>query len=369
MIDSQTYRNQRDMSAFFLVGFHGTEVSSEACDFLNEMNPAGVILFKRNVEDPVQVARLNRDLQEYSQTRLGKPWFIAVDQEGGRVARLREPFTVFPPALELARSSDPESAVREFARVTAYELRLAGFHLDFVPVLDVLSRADATADSIIGDRSFGSDPAVVARLGRVLIETMQSSGVITCCKHFPGHGGTTVDSHTALPVDGRDRATLEQIDLVPFREAIAAQVDMTMTAHVVYPAIDPDFPATLSRSHIQGLLRDSLGFAGVIATDDLDMHAVADGWPPGECAELAIAAGADLLLVCNNPSRALAAQAGLYDAVKEGRIQPKRLDQSVKRLQAVQERYASSMVACDPDEVRRYVAARTGSSGHIAQRQ
>ncbi|MCA1960007.1 MAG: beta-N-acetylhexosaminidase [Desulfomonile sp.] len=357
-MNSRTCQNQRDVGAFFLVGFRGTELDSEARDFLDEMNPAGVILFKRNVEDPVQVARLSRALQEYAQTRLGKPWFIAVDQEGGRVARLREPFTVFPPALELARSPDPESAVREFARVTAHELRLAGFNLDFVPVLDVLNSADAAPDSVIGDRSFGSDPAVVSRLGRVVIETMRSAGVITCCKHFPGHGGTTVDSHKALPVDRRDRATLEQIDLVPFREAIAAQVDMTMTAHVVYPAIDPDYPATLSPAHIRGYLRESLGFAGVVATDDLDMYAVADGWSPGECVELAVAAGADLLLVCNDPSRALAAQAGLYGAVKEGRIQPDRLDQSLKRIQAVQERYASSMVPCDPDEVRLYVASR-----------
>lgn len=357
---------RQDMGAFFLVGFHGTELDSETRDFLDEMSPAGVILFQRNVKEPLQVARLTRSLQEHARAQRGHPWFIGVDQEGGRVARLREPFTVFPAAFELAVSHDPESAVQEFARVTARELRLAGFNLDFVPVLDVLSRNHAAADSVIGDRSFGSDPAVVARLGRVIIETMRSSGVITCCKHFPGHGGTTVDSHKDLPVDHRTRVELEQRDLVPFREAIAAQVDMAMTAHVVYPAVDPVFPATLSAAHVGGLLRESLGFEGVVATDDLDMRAVADRWPPGECAERAFLAGADLLLVCNDPSRALAAQAGLYDAFRAGRIRPERIHQSTQRIHALRERYAPSLVPCDPHALHAYLTESTPTTHHRA---
>lgn len=350
---------QRDMGAFFLVGFNGTEFDGEARDFLEEMNPAGVILFKRNIEGPIQVAQLTRALQEHAHRRGGRPWFIGVDQEGGRVARLREPFTVFPPALALARSDDPAAAVREFALVTAAELRLAGFNLDFVPVLDVTGRPDAAADSVIGDRSFGPDPVVVARLGRLLIDTMRSGGIITCCKHFPGHGGTTVDSHLDLPRDPRDLSVLEQLDLVPFREAVAAKVDMTMTAHVVYPAVDPLFPATLSRAHIEGILRESLGFGGIVATDDLDMRAVADRWPAGECAALAFAAGADLLLVCNDPSRALAARAGLHAAVADGRIPRERLHKSRARIRTVQERYTASLVPCDPDELQSYLSART----------
>jgi len=342
----------RELGNLFVIGFHGAGLTSEVRDLLDQLNPAGVILFSRNVRDPAQVATLNHDLQVFAGKKMGSGVLIGVDQEGGRVRRLKEPFTVFPSALELAGSPAADQSVREFAEVTAREIRLVGFNLDFTPVLDVVPRTENRTGSVIGDRAFGSDAGSVARLGRIVIEAMRSSGVIACCKHFPGHGGTPVDSHVDLPIDDRDPHTLEGYDLVPFREAFRIGVEMTMTAHVVYPAIDPEFPATLSRNHITGSLRRRMGFNGVVITDDLDMGAVADRYSEEECGLQAFSAGADLLMFCKDPSKALSARDTIYRAWKDGDISTDRVGQSLARIRDLKGRYAASMAPCDVKSAR-----------------
>ncbi len=189
--------DRRDIGNLFIIGFDGTEFSPELRSLLDDLNPSGVILFSRNIEDPVQVARLNHDFQRFGNKSRG--FFIGVDQEGGRVRRLREPFAFFPPALELVAGHEPEAAVRDFARTTAREIALVGFNLDFAPVLDVLSHPDELRSSVIGDRAYGFDPETVARFGGIVVEELRTNGIIPCCKHFPGHGGTQVDSHVDLP--------------------------------------------------------------------------------------------------------------------------------------------------------------------------
>ncbi len=327
-----------------MVGFHGTRFDAELRDFLDDLRPAGVILFARNIADPVQVALLNRDIQRRCHERDGEGIFIGVDQEGGRVRRLVDPFTEFPPALELAAAMDSDAAVRRFAETTAKELRLAGFNLDFVPVLDVVQDSAELASSVIGDRSFGADPGVVTRLGSIVIEAMTKQGVISCCKHFPGHGGTRVDSHLDLPVDSRDARSIEETDLLPFAAAVQGGVGMVMTAHVRYPDLDDTACATLSRTILEDLLRSKLGYDGVIITDDLDMGAVANHHTPEDACVLAMQAGADILLICNRPRTAIQCRTRLMEALKSGEIAEDRVKQSLVRIHKLKHRFRKYLV-------------------------
>jgi beta-N-acetylhexosaminidase len=339
--------NERDIGALFMIGFDGTSFTEAVRDLIDEVNPCGLILFARNIQDPRQLAELNHDLQAHARDRGSQGIFIGVDQEGGRVRRLREPFAEFRPAFELASSQKPEEAVRRFAGITAEELKLVGFNLDFVPVLDVLGPKVDPDDSVIGDRSYGSDPEVVADLGEIVIQTMRSAGVIPCCKHFPGHGGTSVDSHTDLPVDTRPWDLIEKNDLIPFSRAVDITVEMIMTAHVLYRNLDPDYPATLSESAIHELLRTRMAYEGVVITDDLDMAAVARGHAPEQCALRALNAGADILLFCNHPEKALAARSRIFNAVRNGDLAEARIQKSLERILKLKAAYAGSMAPCD----------------------
>ena len=266
-----------------------------------------------------------------------------------------EPFTEFPPALELAAAMDPDAAVRRFAETTAQELRMAGFNLDFAPVLDVVQDSAELGNSVIGDRSFGADPGVVARLGSIVLEAMTNRGVISCCKHFPGHGGTRVDSHLDLPVDSRDARTIEKTDLLPFAAAVQGGVDMVMTAHVRYPDLDDTACATLSRTILEDLLRSKLGYEGVVITDDLDMGAVANHHTPEDACVLAMQAGADLLLICNRPQTAIQCRTRLMEALKSGEIAEDRVEQSLTRINKLKYRLRTFLVPCEKAPLLRHL--------------
>lgn len=346
--------NTNRIGRLFLIGFHGTGMTPELREMLRELNPAGVILFSRNIEDPLQIADLNRSIQLCALENGSSGMFIGVDQEGGRVRRLREPFSVFAPALDAANSSHPDQAVGDFARGTAEELRLSGFNMDFVPVLDVLSSSEEIGTSVIGDRSFGTDPATVARLGSVVIRTMRANGVIPCCKHFPGHGGTLVDSHKELPVDDRPAAALEESDLKPFRAAIADGVEMIMTAHVLYGKLDPERPASISSKILKGLLRDDMRFANVVISDDLEMGALAKFAEIDQLAMDAFLAGTDLLLICSKPEKALEARNKVAEAVRSKDIPESRIEESLARIDRLKASYASSMSPCNLADLRSY---------------
>ncbi|MEW6347536.1 MAG: beta-N-acetylhexosaminidase [Thermodesulfobacteriota bacterium] len=345
----------RELGGLFMVGFEGTRFDSELSDFLAELRPAGVILFARNVEDPRQVGLLNKSVQSHCLGTHGEGILIGVDQEGGRVRRLREPFTVFPAALELAASADPEQAVRGFARVTATELRLTGFNLDFAPVLDVVRDTVDVGNSVIGDRSFGANPDLVARLGLIVMETFADQGVISCCKHFPGHGGTSVDSHVDLPVDDRDAGSIETTDLLPFARAVRNHAPMLMTAHVRFPGLDPESCATFSPLIVRGLLREKLGYDGVVVTDDLDMGAVTNYFSPEEACLRAILAGSDMLLICNRPEKVLDCRTRLMEALRDGDLTEGRVRQALARIRRLKDRFRTSMIPCKDQPLLRHL--------------
>ena len=280
------------LSHLVLTGIPGTSLTAATRRRLARLDPGGVVLFRRNIGSVPELARLTLDLRRL----MGRQALLAIDQEGGRVARLKEPFTIWPPMREVGNTRRADVA-RAVGRVLGSELAAAGFNVDFAPVLDVDTNP---ANPVIGDRAFAPDPSLVARLGVAFAAGLEEGGVLPCGKHFPGHGDTALDSHLALPVDARPRRELERIALRPFRAAIRAGIPMLMTAHVLYPSLDADRPATLSRRILRDLLRDRLGFAGVVVSDDLAMHALDDAGTPGDVALAALDAGCDCLLACQS---------------------------------------------------------------------
>jgi beta-N-acetylhexosaminidase len=319
------------------IGLFGHAVTDELRALVQEIRPAGFVLFARNVVEPGQVAELNRELGSLVDPHA--PAIIAVDQEGGRVARIREPATVFPAMRVVGRANDL-SLSEEVAAALARELRAMGFHLDFAPVADVDSNP---ANPIIGDRSFGPSPERVSEHVAAFVRGMQREHVIACAKHFPGHGDTLVDSHKALPVVDRPIDELRRVELPPFRAAVQAGVGTVMTSHVMFPAWDAEWPATLSPRILSPLLRDELGFRGLIFSDDMDMKAVADRWPPDVLVRQGTEACVDVFLACNEPER----QVSLFEALVRLQEQSKAHEGvfvgSVARVVALRERFLAGL--------------------------
>lgn len=281
------------MSRAFICGLQGPQLSLAERDFLRDARPWGVILFRRNVQTRVQLRRLTAQIRE----ALGVEAPILVDQEGGRVQRLGPPeWRSYPAAARFAASvSAPEEQQRLAwlgARLIADDMREAGISCDCLPVLDVPAEG---GHDVIGDRAYGRDAAQVARIGRAAADGLMAGGVIPVMKHLPGHGRARADSHKELPVVDASGDDLTKVDFAPFRAN--ADLPCAMTAHVVYRAIDPSSPATLSKSVVEQAIRGDIGFDGLLMTDDLSMHALTG--PFRDRAEQAIAAGCDIVLHCN----------------------------------------------------------------------
>jgi beta-N-acetylhexosaminidase len=343
---------RRHAGRLAVVGFTGHSVPGGLREIVAEFDLGGVVYFARNAVDPAQVSELSREV-----AALGRDWplWIAVDQEGGRVARLKSPFTEWPPAMTLGRSGDVQLAGR-FARALAAELSAVGINLNTAPVLDVLTRARNPA---IGDRALAERPEDVARLGAVIVAELQRAGVAACGKHFPGHGDTGVDSHLDLPVVEHDRRRLEAVEFVPFKRAIDAGVAAIMTAHLLLPALDEERPASMSPRIVQGLLKDTLGFQGVVFSDDLGMKAVSATRPLPVAAVDAIAAGTDVVLLCNStPEEQWLALEAVVHAREAGVITQKRADDAFARQRRIKELF----FAAD----RRQAPAPIGAVGSVA---
>ncbi len=326
-----------------MFGFDGVALDAELRALIEQVHPGGVVLFARNVESPRQLAQLDLDLQRAAKSNGDPGLIISIDQEGGRVARLRQPqgFAEFPSARDVGASHDPMETAREIASAMAAEMKAAAINMDLAPVLDVNNNP---TNPIIGDRSrsFGADPALVTACGVAFIETLQAEGIMAVGKHFPGHGDTTVDSHIALPIVPHDRARLEQIEFAPFKAAIAAGVAGIMSAHVAFPAIDPtpNRAATLSSKVMTDLLRDELKFTGIRMTDSLEMGALqTTGYPVPRAATTALNAGADMLLFNCGHALNRQAHAAIVDAVTRGEIPLTRLDEAVRRVLIAKERF------------------------------
>jgi beta-N-acetylhexosaminidase len=327
---------RREIGQVLIAGFNGQQIPIELKSLAREFGLGGVILFARNVADPEQISEL---CYEAAQLNPDLPAWASVDQEGGRVARLKAPFTVWPPMATLGRSGDSALAER-FARALAAELRAVGITLDYAPVLDVHTNAN---NPIIGDRALAERADEVARLGVAIVHAMQREGVAACGKHFPGHGDTSTDSHLELPLVEHPPERLREVEFLPFRAAIAAQLATIMTAHVLVPALDERRPATLSKRIITGILRQELAFEGLILSDDLEMKALAADYPVPESAVLAIEAGCDAVLICSGDSHVQsAALEALVHAVEQERIPLARIQDAVRRQRRAKERFLAA---------------------------
>jgi beta-N-acetylhexosaminidase len=316
----------------FWIGFQGTTLGPELRALLDQVRPGGLILFSRNIESASQVRSLTDDL--YRAVRV--PPFIALDQEGGRVNRLKPIVGAIPPNLELAGRPDAGAAVRRHSQATAQALRSLGFSVNFAPVLDLSDRDPRNG---IGDRAYGHDPGVVCRLARAFLEAHLSAGVVPVGKHFPGLGSARADTHLTLPVIQKSRARLWDEDLLPYRR-LRRKLPAVMVGHAHYPAIQgpASAPATLSRPVVDTFLRKKVEYGGLILTDDLEMGAV-DQTPGGGLALRALAAGHDGLMFCSSEVKIRAAHAELLAAVREGDVGAARIGASVRRMLRLKNRF------------------------------
>jgi beta-N-acetylhexosaminidase len=318
----------RAASSFVCFGFEGHALPAESAALLRG-GVRSVIHFTRNYAGPAQISRLNAEIRAAA----GGPVLMTVDQEGGRVQRFRgEAFPDMPSGRDLGIAG-PDSA-RVAGETAARSLRAVGFTMNLAPVLDVDTNP---ANPVIGARAFSSDPGRVAACAVAYAAGLRDGGMHACGKHFPGHGDTSVDSHLDLPRLPHAMERLEAVELVPFRAAIHAGIEAIMTSHVLFEALDPVVPATLSRVVITGLLRERLGFDGLVITDDFEMQAIADRFELGEAAVQAIEAGCDLILACHRIDRQRRIIEAVAQAIVSGRISESQIRRSQRRLQRLLE--------------------------------
>jgi beta-N-acetylhexosaminidase len=309
-----------DVGQILWLGFHGVEPPEALGRDIAAGDVGAVILFQRNLRargdggtDLEALAAVTARLHA-SAPAAGPPLWICIDQEGGAVQRVRAPATVWPPMLafdELPPEIDDEALAERIGEALGRELAALGIDVDFAPVLDVHTNP---ANPVIGRRAFATTPETAARRALAVARGLAAAGVVSCGKHFPGHGDTDTDSHLALPRLSHDLARLEAVELLPFQRAVAAGIPTIMTAHVVFAALDDAVPATLSRAVITGLLRERMGYGGIIVSDDLDMRAIAAHYGVGDAAVRAIRAGCDALLLCNEIEHQHQARAALLQA-------------------------------------------------------
>ncbi|MBA3460833.1 MAG: beta-N-acetylhexosaminidase [Deltaproteobacteria bacterium] len=346
-----------DVGQLLWVGFPSTTVPSSLAARLAAGHVGATILFKRNLAFEVSTApggmtqevcdldalvALNAQLHVRAPD--GTPALIAVDQEGGLVQRVRAPATQWPPmrSHDGLAAPDDEAVAEEVGRAMGGELRALGFDIDFAPVLDVHTNP---ANPIIGDRAFGTDPALAARRALAFARGLDAAGVLACGKHFPGHGDTATDSHLELPRIDHAWDRLEAVELLPFQRAAAANLPMIMTAHVVFAALDAARPATLSEAVVTGLLKKKLGYQGVVVSDDLDMNAIAAHMGADVAAVQAIRAGCDVLLLCRDEDHQAQAEAALIREAEKDSAFRARVGEAATKVRAMKRAHAANQIA------------------------
>lgn len=319
----------------FMVGFDGLVPNDHITRLIQQKKVGGIILFRRNVQSPEQLAALCQRLQEINAQVSDLPLLIALDQEGGMVMRVEQGVTPIPSAMAYAAAGS-EQDCEQLHRISGEEMRQIGINMMLAPVLDVNNNRK---NPVIGVRAFGEDPQTVISYGMAALRGLKSAGVIATAKHFPGHGDTSIDSHFAMPQIAHDRARLNAIELPPFKAAIAQDVHAIMTAHVVFPAIERELglPATLSKAVLTDLLRGELGFKGVIITDCLEMAAIVDSIGVTQAVMKSVQAGADIALISHKEERQQAAMDAVLAAVLSGVISIERINESVQRIQLLKQ--------------------------------
>lgn len=331
LLDNMTLDEK--IGQMIVAGVEGTSLSDEDRALLRDHGVGGVILYADNIDSAAQTKSFVNEIKVANPEK-ELPLFISVDQEGGRVARLKGVAKV-PTAAAIGKENDAAYA-RSIGELLGDQLLSQGFNLDYAPVLDVNSNPD---NPVIGDRSFGNSAALVSKLGIAVMQGLESKNIIPVVKHFPGHGDTSVDSHIALPVVNKSLDELNKLELIPFKKAIADGADVVMIAHILLPKLDSEYPSSLSKAVITDLLRSRLGFEGVVMTDDMTMGAIAENYGLGEASVHSVQAGSDILLVAHGADNAIAAIEAVKQAVADGKISKQRIDESTARIIALKQKY------------------------------
>lgn len=320
-----------------IIGLRGPRLLPEEREFIIKYNIGGVILFARNLESPEQIHALCSELHSLrAETKDHAPLIVSIDMEGGRVHRLKSPFT-FWPALKHIGDIGSSSLAFRFALNMGEELRAFGINLDFAPCIDVYMNPK---NEVIGDRSLSTDPEVVTQLSSALVRGYLKAGVIPCAKHFPGHGSTEIDSHFALPVSEENLMDLDKSKaLEPFKKVFKSRCDLVMTAHIHYPKIDAKWPVTLSPVFLKQILRDVLRYRGLIITDDLDMKALAKHFPKDQIPVQALMAGANILLYCNDFDSPVKALNSIARAIKEKTLKVETIEKNYSEILAFKKKH------------------------------
>ncbi len=332
--DISVWSDERLAGQRLIAGFHGTTCDAALERLIADLNLGGIILFKRNILSPAQLTRLCGAVQTHARSCGLPPLIIAIDQEGGKVARLPPPCTQFPgnPFLQ------DESEADRFAAVTAAELTAAGINMNLAPVLDVVPEGVA---GVMAGRTFTGGPQRVARLGVAVIDGLQRRGIMAVAKHFPGIGRTILDSHLERPVLEEELPALAAFDLIPFQAAVTHAVAGVMLSHILYPRLDPDWPASLSRRIVKGVLRRRLGYAGIVMTDDLEMGAIERCQGFDQTVRRVVKAGVDLALICHSREKIERAFAIMTRTCRSSPTKRRRAERSVARILAAKQRYLS----------------------------
>ena len=338
----QTLREK--IGQLIMVGCSAEDLGAAERLVFAEYQFGGYILFKRNCRTPGRILGLCRDLWE---SAAQTPPFIAIDEEGGSVHRLPAPFTHFPAAAAIGVCGNPDLAYRA-GKACAAELALLGINLNFAPVLDVHSNA---RNPVIGSRAFATAPQTVIAQALAWSRGSRDGGVIPCGKHFPGHGDTDRDSHLEMPIVTKTLAELRQIELPPFIAACRAGIETLMTAHVKFTSLDPQYPATFSAPIVTGLLRQQLGYRGVVFSDDMEMKAVSADFEPGEAAVLALRAGVDVVLLCHDLAKAREAFETLYAAAERDPALRAQVETASRRVAALKQRWLGNFTGVTEREL------------------
>ncbi len=331
---------EEQIGQLLMVGFWGSTPSQEIIDLIQRHHVGNILLFSRNIREARQIFELTQSLQAIAQEAGQRyPLLIAIDQENGLVQRLGEAVTLFPGNMALGAIGS-EKVAYEVALVTGRELKALGINMNLAPVVDVNNNP---ANPVIGVRSFGEDAQQVARLAAAMVKGYHATGILDCLKHFPGHGDTAVDSHLALPTIPYALERLEALELVPFRSGIEAGAESVMIAHVSFPALTRQdmLPATLSSAIVQGLLREKLGFNGVILSDCLEMKAISETFGTERAAVMAIQAGIDLVLVSHHYTQQLGSIEAIQAAVQAHELSPQAVQQAAERVLGFKASYLS----------------------------
>ncbi|WP_342505516.1 beta-N-acetylhexosaminidase [Sporosarcina sp. FSL K6-2383] len=332
MIDQMTLAEK--VGQLLVIGVEGTSFSDEMDNLIRNYHVGGVIVMGKNVSTAAEMLQLINNIKQTNEPNK-IPLFMSVDEEGGRVSRLPAGISKLPEAAKMGKQNDKTISYRA-GNYVAEVLHEFGYNMNFAPVLDINNNPK---NPVIGDRSLGADPELVGRLGVATMHGMMDNGIISVVKHFPGHGDTVVDSHKALPKVEVTLERLRNVELVPFQQAIDKGADAVMVAHILFPALDPDYPSSMSEAIITDLLRDDMQFDGIVITDDLTMGAIANDYTVPEAAVQSFISGSDLLLIVNGYDNQINTVNALVAAIEAGEITEERLNESVKRILTLKEKY------------------------------